>query len=117
LCPRAHASRFYDKLWLIDYGAHRTPFSETRILEDQFFNLPQVVRADSAISRQQDCRVKPELALSVRRANVNVRGLVSFIGIEMKPERANAEEVGTGPVYHARVRLLQHPLNHAITRL
>jgi hypothetical protein len=22
LCPRAHASRFYDKLWLIDYGAH-----------------------------------------------------------------------------------------------
>jgi hypothetical protein len=62
------------------------------ILEDQFFNLPQVVPADSAIPRQQDCRLKPELALSVRRANVNVRRLVSFIGIEMKPERANTED-------------------------
>jgi hypothetical protein len=45
----------------------------------------QVMSPHAAITGEHD-RAQPELAFTVRCSNVNVRRLLPFIGIKVKPE-------------------------------
>jgi hypothetical protein len=53
--------------------------------------MAQVLSSHSAIVSQADSRLEPEFALSVSSSDVDVRWLVSFIGVEMEPERSDSQ--------------------------
>jgi hypothetical protein len=56
------------------------------VLEDQLLDAPQVGRTYAAVAGQSDGWLQPELALTVRSPDVNARGLLPFIRVEVKPE-------------------------------
>lgn len=60
------------------------------VIENMAFDNPQIVRRNSAIVRKLNRR-KPKLTFAIARADMNVRRFHSFIGIEMKPKRADAQ--------------------------
>ena len=55
------------------------------MLENQLFDSPQVTGPDPTVSRQRNMRLQPELALAVRRADMDMSWLESFIGVKVKP--------------------------------
>lgn len=56
------------------------------MLENQKFYVAEIMSFHTSVVSQNDGRIEPELAFSVRSPDMDVRGFLSFIGIEMKPE-------------------------------
>ena len=56
------------------------------MLEDQLLDAAQVVRSHTLVAGQADNWLQPELAVAISSTNVDVRRLVSFIGVKVKPE-------------------------------
>jgi len=56
------------------------------MLENQLLNLPYVGRSHAPVLGQADVRFQPELALAIRRSYMNVRRLLSLVGVKMEPE-------------------------------
>lgn len=61
------------------------------MLIDKPFHCPDDVRS-YALHRCERNGVEPELAFAVGRADMDMRQFVSFIRIEVEPERSNAED-------------------------
>jgi len=61
---------------------------ELLVLKNQPFDVPYNVRLDPSIPGKSD-RFEPELALRVGGGDMDVRGLIAFIGVEMESEAAN----------------------------
>ena len=55
------------------------------VLEDELFDPPEVARAYPTITGQPNVGLQPELALALRRADMDVRWFVSLIGEEVEP--------------------------------
>ncbi|MDZ4287363.1 MAG: hypothetical protein U0984_05365 [Prosthecobacter sp.] len=58
------------------------------------FNFTQVAPVYTAIVGEQYGRIEPEFAFAIRGSNMNMGRLISLIRVEMKPERANAQDGG-----------------------
>jgi hypothetical protein len=56
------------------------------VLKDQLLDPAQIVSPHSTVSSQDNGWSKPELALALWGADMNVCGLVALIRIEMKTE-------------------------------
>ena len=56
------------------------------VLKNQLLDAPKVMRFDAPVASQTDRWFEPELAFTLGAANVDVSWLLSFIGIEVKPE-------------------------------
>jgi len=56
------------------------------IFENKTLDQPQVVRSHSSIASQENGGVQPELAVPVRRSDVDVRGLIPFVGVKVESE-------------------------------
>jgi hypothetical protein len=56
------------------------------MLENQLLDSSQVVRSHASVASQQNGWFQPEFALAIWSANMYVCRLLSFIGIEVKPE-------------------------------
>ena len=54
------------------------------VLENQLFNAAKILRPDAPVTCQADGWLQPEFAFTLRGSDVDVRGLLSFIGIEVK---------------------------------
>ena len=62
-------------------------FSEVLLVfENEAFDQAQVMRLYATIVRQENRRLQPEFAVTVRGPNMNMRRLVALVGIEMKSE-------------------------------
>jgi hypothetical protein len=77
------------------------------VLKDQFFNLSNLVRRNAPIRSEPDIRLDPELALSIRRSNVDMGRFLALVGVKMEPEiadsqhRRHSEKIPvTDPVVH-----------------
>jgi hypothetical protein len=64
---------------------------EFSVLKDQLLDVAQVVRTHATVSCQPDSRIKPELALALRSADMHMRWIIALIGIEMKSERSDPQ--------------------------
>lgn len=58
------------------------------MLKNQPLDVPYDLGLDSSVPGKSD-RFEPELAFRVRRGDMDVRGLIAFIGVEVKSEAAN----------------------------
>lgn len=56
------------------------------VIVDQLLNAAEIVSFHAPVVCQNDGRIEPEFAFTVRSPDMNVNGFLSFIGIEMKPE-------------------------------
>jgi hypothetical protein len=61
---------------------------EFLVLKNQPLDFPYDVGLDSSIPGKSD-RFQPELAFRVGCGDMDVRGLIAFIGVEVKSEAAN----------------------------
>jgi hypothetical protein len=68
------------------------------MFKDQTLDFPKVVRGNPAIL-SKNYRIKPKLALSLRRTNMNMSRLKRFIRIKVKT-------VGAYPQYRRHIILL-----------
>ncbi len=53
------------------------------MFEHQPLNLPNRYRGDSLVARQA-YRIEPEFTFTIRRFNMNVRRLITLIGVKVK---------------------------------
>jgi hypothetical protein len=58
------------------------------VLKHKALDLTHLARSDAS-NRGKGNRLKPKLALAVRRSDMNVRWLASFIGVKVKSVRAD----------------------------
>jgi hypothetical protein len=58
------------------------------VRKDKPFNLASLVRFHAGCRSQRD-GIEPKLALSVRRADVDMRRLSAFVGVEVETEGTN----------------------------
>ncbi len=56
------------------------------MFKDQLLNASEVVGPHAPVPGQADGWREPELALTVRSSNMNVRGFLSLVRVEMEPE-------------------------------
>jgi hypothetical protein len=56
------------------------------VFENQLFDAAKVMCLDSTIVRQPNAGIEPEFALAIRRPDVNVCRLISFVGVKVKPK-------------------------------
>jgi hypothetical protein len=61
------------------------------VFKHEPFDLPYVMRRHAIIACQP-YRRKPELAFSIRAADMNMRRLVSLVRVKMKTESANLQD-------------------------
>jgi len=61
------------------------------MLEDQTLDLAKIMRRNPAVPSQRDV-LEPKLALLTRSADVHMRRLIRFIGIEVKTVRPYTED-------------------------
>ena len=72
------------------------------MLEDKLLDPPQVAHTHSAITGQPNVGIQPELALALRRADVDVRRFVPLIGEKMNRYDPICRTVGMQKSYHVR---------------
>jgi hypothetical protein len=63
-----------------------SPHQKLSVFENQALDLPEIVGRNATVL-SQGYRLQPELALALRRSNVDVGGLARFIGVEVKAIR------------------------------
>jgi len=56
------------------------------VFENEAFDLPQVMWPDTAVARKHDRGCQPEFALTIGISDVDVRGLIALICVEVKSE-------------------------------
>ncbi len=56
------------------------------MFKNQLLNAPQIVLSHSPVAGQPDGRLQPEPTLPVGSSHMDVRRLLSLIGLEVKPE-------------------------------
>jgi hypothetical protein len=56
------------------------------MFENEALDLSEVLGFNSAVCGENDRGLEPELAISVRGADVNVRGFIALIAVEVEPE-------------------------------
>jgi len=56
------------------------------VFKNQLLDSPQFAGWHAAIPRQCNMGLKPEFALSLWRAHMNVSRLLSFVGVEVEPK-------------------------------
>jgi hypothetical protein len=56
------------------------------VFENEAFDLAQIMRFHASIACQKDGWLQPEFAVSVRRSNMDMRGLIALVGIKMESE-------------------------------
>ena len=63
------------------------------VLENQSFDLPQVVRSDTAVACQPNDGLDPELAFALGCPDMDMGRFHPFIRVEMEPEASDAQRL------------------------
>jgi hypothetical protein len=61
------------------------------IVKNEAFDLSQIMRSYTPVACEKNGRLQPEFAISVRRPDMDMGRLTSFVGIEVKTERSDAQ--------------------------
>jgi hypothetical protein len=61
------------------------------MFENKALNLSEVLGFHAAVHGEHDRGFKPELGISVRGTDVNVRGFAALIAVKVKPEGSDSE--------------------------
>jgi hypothetical protein len=64
------------------------------VLKDEFFNLSNLMRWNAPICSESDTRIEPELALSIRRPNVDMGWFPPLIGVKVEAKIADSQNCG-----------------------
>lgn len=60
------------------------------MLKYEAFYSAHILSAYASVARQTDCRLQPELALTIWSSNMNVCWFMALVRVKMEPERSNS---------------------------